>query len=65
MPNCLREEWTEYLNYELETITKAILSVVPSLGGLSGLDASSNNNTIKLTNPDDIAGLFDALGKKG
>jgi len=50
-------EWNEYLDYELATLTRAILGAVPAAGSLA-----SSQSVRKISDPDQIAALFDSLG---
>ena len=61
MPYCLMVEWTEYLNWELEQITTAIMSVLPRANSLS---QAAPGNTMKLDKPEEISAFFDALNAK-
>lgn len=58
MPCCMIAEWNEYLNYELSQLAQAVLGAVPAARNMSG-----SNNAIKLTDPEQIGGFFDALNK--
>lgn len=64
MPVCLLAEWNEYLNYELSIYARAILGALPAAGALSSSGAASGTDgVVRLTEPDQIAGFFDALNK--
>jgi len=57
IPVCMVLEWNEYLNWELAQLTKGILGAIPTARKIEA------GGDIKLTNPDDICGFFDALNK--
>ncbi len=60
MPVCAIREWNEYLNYELSVLTKAVMSVLPTARVMS----ESETSAVKLTDPEQIAGFFDAMNKR-
>lgn len=60
IPAAMVMEWNEYLNWELEQITRAILSAIPAARSLMG----GRGGSTRLSDPAEIAGLFDALGAK-
>jgi len=59
----LIKEWNEYLDYELKTLTRAILGAVPAASMLGGFGGAPTSNVIKLTDPEQVGGFFDALNK--
>jgi len=66
VPVCLVAEWNEYLNYELSVYARAILGALPAAGALGSSGAASGTaGVVHLTEPDQIAGFFDALNKGG
>jgi len=62
IPKVLVAEWNEYLDYELAQISNAITRAAPMLMQSAGL-RSDSGGAIKLTNPEDIGGFFDAINK--
>lgn len=65
MPVVMIAEWNEYMNWELATLTRAILGAVPAA---KSIGAGEPDGNIHLTRPEDIGNFFDALnaskGKK-
>lgn len=60
MPYCLMLEWTEYLNWELEQITTAIMNVLPRANALT----QPSDTSIKLDDPEEIGAFFKAINNK-
>lgn len=58
MPQAAIAEWNLYLNWELTQWTEAIMGALPAAGAMA-----EGRNTIRLTDPKDIAGLFDGFAK--
>ena len=61
MPVCMVNEWNEYLDYELETLTRAIVGAVPAINQMGG--GGGGSSEIRLTDPDRIGGFLDSLNR--
>jgi len=61
MPVCAIVEWNEYLNYELATLTRAILGALPAARQIG----ENGGGPVRLTKPEDVAAFFDGLNAKG
>ena len=59
IPPCMIEEWNEYLDYELETLTRAILGTLPMAKGMMG--GGGQVGAMKLTDPGKIGNFLDSI----
>ena len=59
IPPCVIEEWNEYLDYELETLTRAILGTIPAVNAMGS--AGTGGNTTRMTDPEKIGSFLDSI----